>query len=299
MQEDAVLREIEAMYNSSMINIEREIRAFYAKYANSEGITLAEARKRVSQLDVAEFAEKAKEYVKNRDFSKMANDELKLYNLTMKINRLEMLKAQIGVELVALHNDVTGKMREALIRRAEDEYRRQAGILGESVPNVSKSAQAMVKNTVYKADFSESLWSHMDQLRNAIYTQLVTGMIQGRNPNVLAQSIRKAFDVPKYQAERLMRTEMARVQIQVAQDEFKTNGVKRFEFIANHKDGKTCPICKGLDGTVYPVKMLRIGENAPPMHPNCRCAIAPYIDEDAFDKWLDNEITLRKAAGQW
>ena len=29
------------------------------------------------------------------------------------------------------------------------------------------------------------------------------------------------------------------------------------------------------------------GENAPPMHPNCHCATAPYMDREEFDEWLD------------
>ena len=29
------------------------------------------------------------------------------------------------------------------------------------------------------------------------------------------------------------------------------------------------------------------GENAPPMHPNCHCATAPYMDREEFDEWLN------------
>ena len=29
------------------------------------------------------------------------------------------------------------------------------------------------------------------------------------------------------------------------------------------------------------------GENALPMHPNCHCATAPYMDREEFDEWLD------------
>ena len=29
------------------------------------------------------------------------------------------------------------------------------------------------------------------------------------------------------------------------------------------------------------------GENAPPMHPNCRCSTAPAMDEELYNEWLD------------
>ena len=78
-------------------SIQQGIDSFYAKYAEKEGITLAQAKQRVSRLDIEEYQRKAAKYVKDRDFSDQANAEMRLYNLTMKINRLEMLKANIGM----------------------------------------------------------------------------------------------------------------------------------------------------------------------------------------------------------
>ena len=71
---------------------------FNAKYATKEGISLAEAKRRVSKLDIEEYGRKAAKYVKEKDFSDQANEEMRLYNATMKINRLELLKANIGLE---------------------------------------------------------------------------------------------------------------------------------------------------------------------------------------------------------
>ena len=58
-----------------------------------------------------------------------------------------------------------------------------------------------------------------------------------------------------------------------------------------------CDDCKAINGHHYPIPKLATGENAPPMHPNCRCSIAPYeardeagddgFDEAAFDEWSD------------
>ena len=51
-------------------------------------ITRSEAMKRACEMDVKAFYRKAKKYVKEKDFSPTANKELKLYNLTMRVNRL-------------------------------------------------------------------------------------------------------------------------------------------------------------------------------------------------------------------
>ena len=93
-------KQIEQIYRNMMESIQSEINAFYGRYASKEGITLAEAKKRVTQLDIAAYERKAERYVKNKDFSQRANEEMRLYNATMRINRLEMLKANIGLHLV-------------------------------------------------------------------------------------------------------------------------------------------------------------------------------------------------------
>lgn len=79
-------KEIQQTYNFAMDQIQKEIDSFYAKYADKEGITIAQAKKRASKLDLEEYSRKAKKYVKEKNFSKQANEEMKLYNLTMKVN---------------------------------------------------------------------------------------------------------------------------------------------------------------------------------------------------------------------
>ena len=93
-------KKIKEIYDYMMDNIQKEINGFYARYASKEGISLVDAKKRVSQLDIEAYGRKAKKYVEDKSFTKVANEEMRLYNATMKINRLEMLKADIGLELV-------------------------------------------------------------------------------------------------------------------------------------------------------------------------------------------------------
>lgn len=98
IQEEAEYnRKIKEIYANMMDEINKEINGFYTKYAAKEGITMAEAKKRVSKLDIAAYERKAKKYVETKDLSDRANEEMRIYNLTMKVNRLELLKANIGL----------------------------------------------------------------------------------------------------------------------------------------------------------------------------------------------------------
>lgn len=245
---------------------------------------MAEAKRRADKLDIEAYAAKAKKYVATHDLSEQANAEMRLYNLTMKVNRLELLKARIGMQLVDGFSELEGYETEKLTDRTYDEIKRQAGILGGSVATAEKMVESIVGASFHNATFSQRIWAHQEQLRYEIGKQLSIGLIQGRNPKVLAKEIQKAFGVSKYNAQRLMRTEMARVQTDAQLLSYERNGFEWFEFHALGE--KACPICRALDGKKFKVREMLISENAPPMHPNCRCSTSAAMP--AFDSWQNS-----------
>lgn len=277
-------KKIKETYDYMLDNIQKEINGFYARYATKEGITLSEAKKRVSQLDIDAYRRKAKRYVKDKTFTEEANEEMRLYNATMKINRLELLKANIGLELVDGFDELQKYFDTTLTDRTLAEFKRQAGILGKSVLNNEKAAHSIVNASYQNAKFSDRIWMYQDMLKAELSSQLKIGLIQGRNPRELARHISKVFGVSRTNAERLMQTELARVQTEAQKQSYERNGYDQYEFIA---EPTACPICQALDGKVFDVKKMLPGENASPIHPHCRCSTAAHMDKEEFDKWLD------------
>ena len=289
--------EIKKIYQNMMDQISDEIYAFYSKYASDTGITMAEAIKRANKLDMEEYSRKAKKYVEEKNFSKQANAEMKLYNMTMKVNRLELLKANIGLELVSGHDELEKFFQEELEGKTIEELERLAGILGDSIQNNKEFAESIVNASFHNATFSDRIWMHQDLLKNNISSLLQTGLIQGRNPNVLARDLRRRFNVKISDAERLMRTEMARVQIDAQMKSYAANGIDEFEYIACG-GSDVCDICKKLDGKVFKVSKMMISENAPPMHPNCHCSTGVHIDNKEYEDWL-NYIESGGTTKEW
>ena len=277
-------KRIKQIYGDMLNKCQSEIDAFYGKYAAKEGISLAEAKKRVSKLDIAAYERKAKRYVKEKNFSAKANEEMRLYNAAMKINRLEMLKANIGLELISGYDELDAFMSEILKGRTEDELKRQAGILGETVKNNAAKAHAIVNASFHNATFSDRIWMYQDLMKADLSKLLQSGLIQGKNPRVLARELKKTFQTSTFNAERLMRTELARVQTGAQKQSFERNGFNEYTFIVN---GGCCDICQGLSGKHFKVSKMMPGENAPPMHPHCRCSTAAYSDRAEYEQWLD------------
>lgn len=285
-------KQLHQIYQNMLDNCQKEIDSFYGKYAAAEGITIAEAKKRVAQHDVKAFERKAAKYVKEKDFSPKANEELRLYNATMKINRLEMLKANLGLEMIAGHDEIEKFMGGILKGRTEDELKRQAGILGKTVRNNAQKANAIVNGSFHNATFSDRIWQYQDLMKADLSKLLQSGLIQGKGARALAKDLRKYWygndpltgGGAQYCMERLMRTELARVQTEAQKQSFERNGFDMYEFIVN---GGCCPICQEKNGKHFKVAKMMPGENAPPMHPNCRCSTAAWEDSDEYEAWLD------------
>lgn len=279
-------QELNKIYKDMMDECKRSINDFYTKYASENGITMAEAKKRASKLDIEEYARKAAKYVKTKDFTKEANDAMKIYNLTMKVNRLELLKADLGLELAKGHSKIYQLFYKALKKRSIDEFKRQSGILGKTVQNNTKLANSIVNASFHNATFSDRIWMHQDLLKSDLNKLLQIGLIQGKNPKTLATELRKRFNVKQSDAERLMQTELARVQTDAQKKSYIENGFDEYEYIACGSSD-VCDTCKLMDGKVFKVKDMMPGLNAPPMHPRCHCSTAPHIDRAEYESWLD------------
>lgn len=300
-------KHIREIYQNMLDEIEKEINGFYGRYAKKEGITMAEAKKRAAKADIEALGRKAARYVKTKDFSKQANEEMRLYNMTMKVNRLELLKAQIGLEMVAGFDELQKYYEEILTDRTISELERQAGILGKTIQNNAKAANAIVNASFHNATYSDRIWMYQDMLKNELSSLLQTGLIQGQNPRRLATHLRKRFGVSQSNAERLMITELARVQTEAQKQSFERNGFEEYTFLAL---GNACPICKALDEKHFKVAKMMPGTNAPPMHPRCRCSVAAYEDSEDYEAWLDfldkggtteewNKVKLNDSTDKW
>ena len=260
----------------AMREIEKEIEAFYGRYASKEGISVEEARKRAEKLDIEEYRKKAKEYVKEKNFSPRANEEMRLYNVTMRTNRLELLKAYLQLEMVAMTEEEYDILLKAMMKDAGNEFKRLSGILGVTIKYNEKKLKSIVNSSFLNATWSDRLWNNQDALRSELDRLLNQAIIQGKNPREVARDLRKRFDASIYDSERLMRTEMARIRTDVFVDTAEQVGVEQYEWVA---EPTACDECAELDGKVFELNELRIGDNAVPKHPNCMCALALVYEE--------------------
>lgn len=274
---------VDRMYRESLADIQKEIDAFYGRYAAKEGISIADAKKRTDKLDIEAYERLAKRVVADKDFSPEANQAMRLYNLTMKVNRLEMLKSMIGVHLVSLSDSLDKYYTSKLDSNTAAEIKRQAGIMGDTIGVNDKQVHAIVNASFHSAHFSERIWVNNSYLKQKLEQSLLASMIRGERPDYRA--FKRIFGSSLYEAKRLLHTELKRCRSEAAMQQYNRNGVEEFEFMA--LGPHPCEFCTALDGKHFKVKDFLPGDNAPPVHPHCRCSTAPWVDEKAYNDWLD------------
>lgn len=293
--DNAYLNEMVKRYEELANSIQQQINGFYAKYASDTGLTMSEAVKKINTFDVKSFEETAAKMVAKKDFSQYANDRLKIYNATMKINRLEFLKAQLGLEITNATNKEELVFNDYLLKSYQDELKRQSGILGyHKNVDLKQSATTVVNASFHGATWSSRLWINQDVLKAKLDTLLSRAMIQGTNPKQMIASLRaniaKEINNTTSVIENLVVTESARVQDVAQMESLKRNGFKFCKWIA---EPTACKRCREIaeSNNEHGIGVYRL-DDVPmiPEHPRCRCSKAAYwVDEERY--LLQNETT--------
>lgn len=257
----------------------------------------------VTQMDVKAYETKAKSIVAEAekmrangqkvtyaDFSDQVNQRLKVYNATMRINRLEHLKSEVGLDMLRAGIKVDSSLRDKLSGDYQKEVIRQAGIMMDSAqrsPWTGKDAAKILMAQTNGATFSQRLWADQDALKAKLDQVLSVGMIQGQNPRKMAvrlrEQVKTAVGNQRYVTERLARTESARIQTNVQLESIKKHGYNYVQWIA---EPKACPACRAIasrdsgfgEGVYKVAKVPKIPDDT---HPNCRCSIS--------ETWVDGK----------
>lgn len=274
--QEKFLKSISDEYDKALEDIEKEISRNFLKYSKDNLLTISELMKKADKFDVVKFNEKVKKYIERGEYDNSI-DYLMLYNLKIRVNRLEFMKSKIEFEVDKLTDNLKSQYKKQLKKETIEEYKRQSGILEPHIDYSKNAVAKIVNSSFHNATFSQRLWGNGESLKSVINTTINRLILQGVHPDKMISELRKLFGVSYYEARRVLITESARVQGDVQLDSIEQAGFKSYIYIAERR---ACVICGSLNGKVFLVKDKEIGLNMYPMHPNCRCRIAPYEDED-------------------
>ena len=268
------------LYQESFDRMQSEIDRFYLAYAKKEGLTKQEAMKKASEFDVTKFAKKAEKAVKEKDFSPKTNSWLRTYNLKMKVSRLELLKSELALEIDNLTSDVNEVFEKGRRDEFLNEYKRQAGILGISSSGAKKRMQSVLDADFYGQNFSSRVWGRTGlqaNLQKDVFSSLDRIYTDMMGYKQEMARLTKKYETSKANAQRLLKTEIARINADTQLSMLKDNGFTHMIYVA---EPGACDICGPLDQKAIPIEKVEKGVNMFPMHPNCRCSAYGHIKMD-------------------
>lgn len=293
--------ELEKQYKLAMNSIEKDILAWYNRFAKNEGISLLEAKKLLNTRELEEFKWSVEEYIKygkENAINQKWMKELENASARVHITRLEALKLQIQQQVEVLYGNELDGIDKLMRDIYTSGYYHTAFNVQQGV-NVGWSLMSLDTNRINKIiskpwatdglNFSERIWGkHRPTLVNELHTKLTQSIIRGENPKNLVNDFAKRFNVSKSQAKNLIMTESAFFASASRKDCFSDLDVEKYEIIAT-LDLRTSNICRELDGKIFDMKDYQVGITAPPFHCRCRTTTAP---------WFEDEEGYRAARGE-
>ena len=282
MTEKEVMKKLSALYRDAFRSIEKEVNDFMMKYAVDHKLDYATVTQMLTPIDLAEYNEKIQElHAMYRDTkSEYIKIEIERLKARSKITRLRALQDAINVELCKVTHEYQMTLEDTLIGLFSDQYTKVCELMGVMAPGIPREAIKKIIEYPYAGKmFSDRIWDNKDALVKYIQQDLTVGIIRGDSIQKMARQLKKDLNVLYYQAERLVRTETNYAMNQAHLKGYKDSGVvEKYEFLAAH-DKRTSKLCRDLDGEVFELSKAVVGENYPPMHPNCRSTVVPVLED--------------------
>lgn len=301
--EHFIQRYMKGAFKRASKEIQEEVNRLYERVSKEEGISLHDARKRLSEKEFrsidfekmiqdsagrnrallsGELPEGMKEEFKKRQ--RLMEKSLREYSRKGYIDHLTLQNLWIRKTIHELTNQEQVSMYEFLTEQYQDGYFRSVFSVQEGIgfgkdfaaPPVEAVRKAVLQSWS-KKNFSERIWGHEEQFATKLKKSIITGLIRGESVEQMRKRVQERMDVSASNVRRLVRTESAHIYEQSTLDAYEECGITEYQYLAT-LDRRTSKICQELDGKVFSVRDAKPGINYPPMHPNCRSTTVAYTE---------------------
>lgn len=285
--------ELERKYRQAQRQIETQIQAWYGRFASNNGISIQDARKMLTNKELAELKWDINEYIRYGEQNALSGTwvkELENASARYHISRLEALKLQTQQQIEVLFGNQLDSIDSAMKSiytsgYYHTAYEIQKGFgVGWDFATLDDKTISKIINKPWAVDgqnFSSRIWTNKQKLVNELNTTLTQNIILGQDPQKAIDEIARKLNVSKTSAGRLVMTEEAFFSSAAQKDCFNELDVEQFEIVAT-LDSHTSEICQEMDGKVFPMSQWEVGITAPPFHVWCRTTTVPAFG-DEFD----------------
>ena len=294
--------------NSAIEEYDKQINAFYGRFAVGNEMSYAEAKKILTTSERKKFQMSLDEYVRKARTLALSDEWMKELDNASTVYRISRLKA-LQIELRNEIEVISAQLNKGLNGVVSDVYHegyyhtiydiQVAEGAGVSFEKINPNYVEIIASKPWAADgrtFSERIWGQRDVLVDYMNKRVQRGLLTGEAKSKIIRDLSDKFKTTGSNAGRLIMTEAAYYSAASTLKGYKSQGVKKFTYIAT-LDEKTCEICQPLDGMSFNVSDYQSGVNAEPMHAHCRCHTYPVVDDLFAGLFGADDETTRRARG--
>lgn len=272
--------ELSKVYREQAFQAQKDLFEFYQRYAEDNNMTYQDVVKKLTHEDLSDYRENAERYRKQAEKDPELLKRINEQYVSAKATRLDALHLDLLFK-VGIMKGIIDKSFENYLKSASNYAYKKA--VGGRVGTLNTPALNELVNTPFNGyNYSEQLWGNVDNLVRDLKDTLKKGFVRGDNPRSLARDLAKKYDVAKYRAETLLRTDGTMIINNATAKRYIDSGIKYYRDLVR-LDGRTTEICRRI-ARLNERKLLsemKPGVNAAPYHYNCRTTIIPD-DEEVF-----------------
>lgn len=275
-------------YESELRRLNREIAEYYQRYGENGILEYRRLMETMDPKDRELLIRDCDEFLRQHpDMQSIVDVRKSIYQL----NRLEGLQASARLHLYQATGDVVQRVDNHIMRQSLRGANTAAEAMGfgRSFYSMDSDAVRRFVDTVWtgSASYSQRIWDNTETLASYVAQDMSKALARGDSYQRIAKALEKRFvDVPQSSLMRLVYTEGTYVSRMAQVEELKREGFDSYTIQAVH-DGRTCEQCHGVEGKTFRFEDMQVGVNFPPLHPYCRCQIAPAVDD--WDAWQQKQ----------
>lgn len=287
-QADGPKKDLRKYADTVIRRLEKDINDWYQRYANENGMSLADAKKQLDARELKAFNMDLEEYraIAERDeLSEEHKKMLKQASARQQLDRVQELYINTVQELESWAKYQDSTISDLLSNVYESSNYRTAWMTQSMKGQYDMYAQVdhrtiqRIIDSPWAPDgknFSARIWDNRKQLATSLQNDFIQALVAGDGTATMSEAIAKRMNTSYNNANRLVETELARVHSQAFMDCMNELDVDAVEILAT-LDNKTSPICRRMDGKYVQRKDAKPGITIPPFHCHCRSTTVPYI----------------------
>lgn len=287
-------RDIQKVYTKAIADMDKELAAWYQRFADENGMTYAQAHQLLTSTEIKRFRLTLNQFLteaRKRKKSDTWRKKLENAYISLRVSRLQALEVLLEGYAEQVFDKEHNLFLESLKEQYTEGYYHTAFLLqkgvgvGHYLGGIDERKLSAILAHPWAPDgknFSTRIWEHKQKLVKTLNTEMTQAVLRGEDYRRATATVAKRMHVAQSSAGRLIMTESAFLSAKSHQDCFQELGVEQYQFIAT-LDNRTSEICRDMDLKVYPMSAFRPGTTAPPMHCYCRSCTAPYF-ADAKDE---------------